>query len=167
MTLQFEDESSSALAVDTEQIAKTVIDRAAEMTGCPYEIMVSLLITDDEQIREMNRQFRQIDRATDVLSFPMLSFEQPGDFSFLEGEDFDADAFDPETGELVLGDIVISAPHVRRQAEEYGHSIEREYAFLIAHSMLHLMGFDHMTPEEDQEMQRRQEEILTSLQYTR
>ena len=103
---------------------------------CPYETEVSLLLTTDEEIKEINRMQRQIDRATDVLSFPMADYETPGDFSHL---DEDAGLFHPDTGELMLGDIVISVDKVFEQAEEYGHSLLREYAFLIAHSMLHLL----------------------------
>ena len=109
----------------------------------------------------MNLEHRQIDRPTDVLSFPMLEYETPGDFSFLE-EDGE-DCFDPDTGELLLGDIVISADKVMEQAEEYGHSVKREYAFLITHSMLHLMGYDHMMEEDAKEMEYLQEEILKEL----
>ena len=95
----------------------------------------------------------------------MVNSETPGDFSFLE-EDSE-DCFDPDPGELLLGDIVISADKVAAQAEEYGHSRRREYAFLIAHSMLHLMGYDHMTPEDAAEMERLQEEILQQLGISR
>ena len=95
----------------------------------------------------------------------MVEYETPGDFGFLEegGED----CFEPDSGELMLGDIVISADKVISQAEEYGHSRKREYAFLIAHSMLHLMGFDHMTEEDAKEMERLQEEILSQLHISR
>ena len=84
--------------------------------------------------------YRQIDAPTDVLSFPMLSYEQAGDFSALE-EDYE-DNFNPDTGEIMLGDIVISVDRVREQAAAYGHSERREFAFLIVHSMLHLFGYD-------------------------
>ena len=133
--------------------------------ACPYEAQVSILITDDDEIHRINLEQRQIDRPTDVLSFPMVNYETPGDFSFLE-EDSE-DCFDPDSGELLLGDIVISADKVAAQAEEYGHSRRREYAFLIAHSMLHLMGYDHMTPEDAAEMERLQEEILQQLGISR
>ena len=132
---------------------------------CPYEAQVSILITDDDEIHRINLEQRQIDRPTDVLSFPMVNYETPGDFSFLE-EDSE-DCFDPDSGELLLGDIVISADKVAAQAKEYGHSRRREYAFLIAHSMLHLMGYDHMTPEDAAEMERLQEEILQQLGISR
>jgi probable rRNA maturation factor len=113
----------------------------------------------------MNREHRGIDRPTDVLSFPNVDYESPADFSNIE--DREEDYFDPESGELCLGDIVISIDKVFEQAKEYGHSPMREYAFLIAHSMLHLLGYDHMEPSEAAVMEAKQEEILTRLGITR
>ena len=112
----------------------------------------------------MNQEYRDVDRATDVLSFPMAEYETPGDFSHLEE---DPDCFHPETGELLLGDIVLSVEKIQEQAKAYGHSEKRELAFLVAHSMLHLMGFDHMTEEDAKEMERLQEEILSQLHISR
>ena len=166
MTLEFENESGTELGLPLEETARMVIEAALDELKCPYEAEVSLLITDNARIQEMNRQFRQIDRATDVLSFPMIQFDQPGDFSFLEEEEPE-ECFNPETGELVLGDIVISAEKVLEQAEEYGHSVKREYAFLIVHSVLHLTGYDHMVPEEAEWMEQRQRQILEQLHITR
>ncbi len=166
MTLEFENESGTELGLPLEETARMVIEAALDELKCPYEAEVSLLITDNARIREMNRQFRQIDRPTDVLSFPMIQFDQPGDFSFLEEEEPE-ECFNPETGELVLGDIVISAEKVLEQAEEYGHSVKREYAFLIVHSVLHLTGYDHMVPEEAEWMEQRQRQILEQLHITR
>ena len=136
-----------------------------EGEGCPYEAQVSIVLTDGRGIREMNREYRGIDRETDVLSFPNVDFEEKGVFDI--GEDSEADYFAPETGELVLGDILISVDRVYGQAQEYGHSVRREFAFLVAHSMLHLCGYDHMEEEERARMERRQEEILTGLGITR
>lgn len=164
MTLFFEEEGSLQLPIDVESIAKRVIEEAIEYEDCPYETEVNLLLTMNDEIHQMNFEFREIDRPTDVLSFPMVDYDEPGDFDFLE----DAfEYFNPETGELMLGDIVISKEKVLSQAEEYGHSIEREYAFLIAHSMLHLFGYDHMEEEERIVMESKQKEILERLQILR
>ncbi|MDE6976854.1 MAG: rRNA maturation RNase YbeY, partial [Lachnospiraceae bacterium] len=133
--------------------------------NCPYEAQVNLLVTDNEGIREYNRQYRNMDSSTDVLSFPMLPFELEADFGLVEGHE--ADYFDPETGELLLGDIIISADKVTEQAEKYGHSAKREFAFLAAHSLLHLCGYDHMETEEAKVMERKQEEVLGRLSITR
>ena len=108
----------------------------------------------------MNLEFRGIDRATDVLSFPMTEFPSPADYAYLDTDD---SSFDPETGELMLGNIVISKERAKEQAEEYGHSVEREFAFLIAHSMLHLLGYDHMEDEERLVMEKKQREVLEML----
>lgn len=164
MTILFEEEGSLKLPLEAEALAEEVIEAALDYEGCPYEVTVSLLLTMNDEIQEMNRNFREIDRATDVLSFPMIEYETAGEFDFLEDEDC---AFDPESGELVLGDIVISKERVISQAEEYGHSIRREYAFLIAHSMLHLMGYDHMEEGERVVMEQKQREILEQLGITR
>ncbi|MBQ8558877.1 MAG: rRNA maturation RNase YbeY [Tyzzerella sp.] len=164
MTLLFEEEGELSLPLECEELAKKVIEAAVDYEECPYETEVNLLLTMNNEIHEMNRQFRQIDRPTDVLSFPMVDYEEPGKFDFLEEA---MEYFNPETGELVLGDIVISKEKVIAQAEEYGHSIEREYAFLIAHSMLHLFGYDHMEEEERAVMEQKQKEILEQLQILR
>lgn len=167
MTLIFEHEAAQALPLPEEELAGQVIEAALEHEGCPYETQISLTVTDSGAIREMNRDFRGIDAPTDVLSFPMLSFQAPGDFSFAEENELLFECFDPESGELLLGDIVVNADRVRSQAEEYGHSLKREYAFLIAHSMLHLLGYDHETPQEAAQMEQCQEEILAGLRITR
>lgn len=164
MTLFFEEEGTLTLDLPCKELAEKVIEAALDYIACPYEAEVNLLLTMNDEIQEMNRNFREIDRPTDVLSFPMIDYENAGDFDFLEDV---MDAFHPESGELMLGDIVISKEKVISQAEEYGHSIEREYAFLIAHSMLHLFGFDHIEDEERMEMEQKQKEILEQLQILR
>ena len=140
MTVDFENEYGNDLGIELYEIAEQVISFTLDYMDCPYEAQVSLLITDNEEIHKINLEHRQIDRPTDVLSFPMVTYETPGDFSFLE--EAGVDCFEPDSGELMLGDIVISADKVLEQSEEYGHSVKREYAFLITHSMLHLMGYD-------------------------
>ena len=150
MSLYIEDESSITLPIEAESIANLVVEAALDYIQCPFEAEVNLLLTDDEAIHEMNQEFRQVDRSTDVLSFPMLEY-----------------AFNPETGELMLGDIVISKEHVLAQAEAYAHSPKREFAFLIAHSMLHLFGFDHMEEEERMIMEAKQREIMEKVQILR
>ena len=110
------------------------------------------------------QDFMDIYQETDVLSFPMLEYDQPGDFSYAEE---DESCFNPDTGELILGDIMISVPKLKEQAETYGHSDLREYAFLITHSLLHLMGYDHMESEEAKVMEEKQKEILEKLGISR
>lgn len=164
MTLNYENESGRTLPFDPMELADKVICAALDYEECPYEAELNLLLTDEEGICTINREMRGIDSPTDVLSFPMLNYAMPGDFSFLEKDEL---AFNPESGELVFGDIVVCVNRVFMQAEEYSHSAVREYAFLIAHSMLHLCGYDHMNPEEARIMEQRQEDILQKMGITR
>ena len=164
MSIIIENEYKGTIDIPYEKIAEEVIAAAIDYENCPYECEVNLLLTDNEEIHRINLEQRQIDRPTDVLSFPMAEYEKPADFSHLEEDPM---LFDPENGEFLAGDIVISMDKVKEQAEAYGHSRAREYAFLIAHSMLHLLGYDHMSPEEAEVMERKQEAALQALGITR
>lgn len=164
MTIEFEKEYDKDLGINYEEIADKVINAALDYEECPYEADVSLTLVDNNRIHDINKEFRDIDRPTDVLSFPMVEYDDAGEFAFLEDED---DCFNPETGELMLGDIIISLDKVEEQAIAYGHSFTREYAFLIAHSMLHLMGYDHMTDDDASIMEAKQRAILDNLNITR
>lgn len=159
MTVYIENEQAKEISFDYEQLLHKIIPFTMEFENCPYEAEVSVVITDDEAIRETNREFRNIDRATDVLSFPMCIYQTPGAFEALEEQD----VFHPETGELLLGDIMISYDHVQKQAEAFGHSEVREFAFLTVHSMLHLFGYDHETEAERSVMEEKQALILDAL----
>ena len=156
MTFYVENETDETFSNEetVEQVATAVLD----MEGCPYEIQLNVLLTDNDGIHAYNKEYRKIDRETDVLSFPNLDFDEPGDFEI--SEDREADYFDPDTGELILGDIIISVDRVKEQAESYGHSQKREFAFLVAHSMLHLCGYDHMEEDEAKVMEAKQREVL-------
>ena len=165
MTFYTESETDVTFSFDWKRIFEQVALQALDMENCPYEVQVSLLLTDNEGIREINKQTREIDKPTDVLSFPNIEYETPSDFE--KAEEQQAGCFDPDSGELVLGDIIISVEKTNQQALEFGHSSLREFAFLVAHSMLHLCGYDHMTPEEEQVMIQKQEAVLQSLNITR
>lgn len=160
MTIVFEAEYDKDLGIDYEEIADKVINAALDYENCPYEAEISLTLTDNAGIHRINREFREIDRPTDVLSFPFVEYDTPGEFDFLEEAE---ECFNPESGELMLGDIVISLDKVLEQAESYGHSVTREYAFLIVHSMLHLMGYDHMEEAEAKLMEEKQRAILDGI----
>lgn len=144
---------------ELEKLIVSVCERAMEYEECDFDAEISVTIVDNEAIREINAEQRGIDKATDVLSFPMLEFDENDEVC----ADYDMD------GELVmLGDIVISLERAKEQAIEFGHSFKREVAFLTAHSMLHLLGYDHIDNEEDERvMFTKQEEILTSMGITR
>lgn len=165
MSFILEAEVEVPFTFDYEELAQRVVNHCLDYAAFPYEAEVNLTLTDNEGIHAINKEFREIDRPTDVLSFPMLSYETPGDFAFLDEEE--GDDFNPDTGEALLGDIVISVEKVFEQAENYGHSVEREYAFLITHSMLHLFGYDHMTEEDAAVMEAKQTEILNQMNILR
>lgn len=165
MIFYIDKECDMEFSFDIEEVAEAVIEKVIEYVKCPYDTEVNILITDNEGIREYNRDYRNIDKETDVLSFPNVDFEIPGDFTHVENR-FE-DYFDPDSGRLLLGDMILSAPKVVEQAKEYGHSEKREFAFLIAHSMLHLCGYDHMEEEERLEMERHQKVILNELEIRR
>jgi probable rRNA maturation factor len=151
MTFCVEMEAPLPLAVN--DITSAVIEAVLESEGCRKDVEVNVLVTDNERVRQLNRDFRQRDEETDVLSFPNVDF----------GADIPLTAFDPDSGLLALGDIVMAAERVNEQAENYGHSLEREYAFLLAHSMLHLLGYDHMEAEAARAMEEKQERVLGQL----
>lgn len=143
----------------TKELEKTVSDVCNEVLSseeCEFDAQISLTLVDDDEIRRINNEQRGIDRATDVLSFPMLEFDENGNC-------IDA-AYEMDGDFVVLGDIVISLERAVKQSEEYGHSLIREVAFLTAHSMLHLLGYDHVDDIEGERiMFKKQEEVLNSL----
>lgn len=131
-----------------------------EEVSVPAE--VSLTLTGPEQIQALNRDFRGTDKVTDVLSFPQWEYNGRKPEEVLQEAERN-----PDSGEVCLGDIVICLERAGEQAEEYGHSLERELGFLTAHSMLHLLGYDHMEPDEEKVMRDKQEKILGALGLTR
>lgn len=168
MTINIEVDEIEGVLVpdfDYEDVIKNTVVGALDYEKCPYEAEVNVLLTNNATIHDINNDTRGIDRPTDVLSFPNNDFPEPANFDLLENEW--EDSFNPETGELLLGDIVISTDKVYEQAEAYNHSPKRELAFLVAHSMLHLMGYDHMEDDERLVMEEKQNEILNNIGYTR
>ncbi|MFV0528080.1 MAG: rRNA maturation RNase YbeY [Lachnospiraceae bacterium] len=161
MTVYIENESDIALPFAIEPLITEVVEAVLAAEKFPLAAEVEVLLTTQEAVQETNKEFRGIDRTTDVLSFPMIEFDKPAEYDILLSNP--AAYKNPDTQEITLGDIQISVPHVVRQAEEYGHSLRRELAFLVAHSMLHLLGYDHMTETEAQDMQDRQEAVLEGL----
>ena len=144
--------------------AAALIRRAAEDTlraeGLQAPCLISVMLTDGEGIRSENRDFRGIDRETDVLSFPLNELE-PGNF------DEESCEHDPDTGEVMLGDMMISLPACEKQGEEYGHGFDREIRYLTVHSVLHLLGYDHMTEADERIMREKQTAILDGIGVTR
>ena len=157
------------LNIPAEKVICQVVDMAAQLESFPVAFQVNVTLTDNDGIWQINREYRNVDRPTDVLSFPMLQYPAAGDFSQVvtQKEESPQDYVDPETGLLNLGDIVISLEKVKEQADEYGHSEKRELAFLTAHSMMHLFGYDHMEDDERVVMEAHQEAVLEKLGITR
>ena len=165
MTFYVENETSTVFGFSEEETVKQVMEEVLNSEKCPYEAEINVLLTNNEEIRQYNMQYRGIDKETDVLSFPNLNYEKAADFKGAAKDE--ADCFNPETGELILGDIIISVDKVKEQSIQYGHSQLREFAFLIAHSMLHLCGYDHMEEKEAEQMEAKQEAVLEKLGITR
>ena len=139
---------------------RKVIRTALEAEGVDFRCEVDVCITDDEGIREINREMREVDKSTDVLSFPV--------FDLTPGELPDEENADPCTGLVPLGDMAIAMEHVTAQAKEYGHSEKRELSYLVVHSVLHLLGYDHLDEGEmKRQMRGREETILAGLGVTR
>lgn len=160
LDLVWEDCQNKIKITDSEINTITqAIEAALDYEEFDYDTEINLMFTDNDGIREINREQRNIDRATDVLSFPMLEQEDGG--IVIYDEDF-------INGRVLLGDIVISLERAEEQAKEYGHSFSREIGFLAVHSVLHLLGYDHELGEaEEKEMFSKQEEILKNIGLTR
>lgn len=165
MTVNFEKDDEYKFDFDAENDIIRTIEACLDYVDCPYEAEVNVLLTDNTVIHEMNLETRNIDRPTDVLSFPLISYDEPAVFDFSEDEEIEL--CNPDSGELLLGDIVISVERAEEQAKEYGHSLRREILFLICHSMLHLFGYDHESDDEREKMESMQREILNGLGIVR
>lgn len=149
MNILFENNTDFNFDLSKRQLLNTVIEETLKYENFTQDVEISLIIVTNDEIQKINSKFRNIDRPTDVLSFPLI------DFANGEEPDF--------TETVILGDIVISIEKAISQAEEYGHSLERELGFLTAHSMLHLLGYDHIDPEEEKIMFAKQKEILNNI----
>lgn len=140
-----------------EEIITKVTKTVLELEGIKHDLDIYITLTNDEEIHKINKEYRDVDRPTDVLSFPMFERDE---ISKLREEKLD-------DVEEILGDIIISIPKVKEQAEEYGHSYERELAYLTTHGMLHLLGYDHMIDEEKTIMREHEEKVLEKLNILR
>lgn len=165
MTIYLEDESGYCFDFSVRRQLDKLAAYVGKRVSCPFETEVSVTLVEKEEIYRLNKEFREVDRPTDVLSFPMMEYDEPADFT---GPLFQQSlTISPETGELVLGDIVICPAIVCEQAMEYGHSELREFSFLVVHSLLHLFGYDHMEEEERLQMEDMQKKIMQELQINR
>ena len=165
MSVYIENELDYELPIRYREIVNEIISPAMDYVSCPYECEINVIFTDNEGIRTINKEFRNIDAPTDVLSFPLIEYETAADFNIVENDS--VDNFNQDSGELMLGDIILNVDRIKSQADEFNHSISRELAFLTAHSMLHLFGYDHIDDDERIIMEEKQEEILNMKGYTR
>ncbi|HZK27328.1 MAG TPA: rRNA maturation RNase YbeY [Thermoclostridium sp.] len=143
-----------------KKLLTRAIKTALQHEEIEHDIMVSFLLMENDEIRSINSKLRNNDNVTDVISFPMLDMEN-GRFK-TEPEEFDMDQ-----GMLFLGDIVISIPKAIEQAQQYGHCVDREVAFLSVHGLFHLLGYDHQTPEDEENMTKKQENVLALMDLSR
>ena len=165
MTIYLEDMGKVTFPFEPEEQIKKLAAFVTDFVKCPYEPEISVTLVTKEEIHELNRTHRNVDRPTDVLSFPMMEYDAPADFS---GEKFCKTlTVSPESEEMMLGDIVLCSEVVCEQAEVYGHSLLLEFSFLVVHSLLHLFGYDHMEEDERAEMEEKQREIMKKLQILR
>ncbi len=165
MAVYIENEVRASFPFDAQALVERLAAACMEAEQGPKAWQLHVLFLDGPGIRGYNKEYRGIDKETDVLSFPNLDFDRPGDFASALAQPWACE--DPDTGEVVLGDIALNISRVESQAEEYGHSLEREFAFLVAHSLYHLCGYDHMEEEEAACMEQKQEALLSSLGIVR
>lgn len=154
------EQNKEEITAELTDTIQAVCDRALKSEECDFDAEISITFTDNDGIRQINKEYRGIDKPTDVLSFPMLEFDENGIASDAE--------LDSDGDLIMLGDIVISLERAREQSIEFGHSFKREVAFLTAHSMLHLLGYDHVDDVEGEKLMRqKQDAVLNSLGITR
>ncbi len=140
-----------------EELIKKVVNEVLLEEKIVVDVDVYITLTNNEEIHKINSEFRNVDKATDVLSFPMYERDEIPNLKKKSDDGV----------EKILGDIIISVEKVKEQAEEYGHSFERELAYLVTHGMLHLLGYDHMIDEEKKVMREKEEEILGIMNISR
>ena len=157
MNLPITFETENPFRFDAEQLLRQVAEAVLKSENVPEACEIDVLLTDNDSIREINLSERGIDAPTDVLSFPAVEYKTPGQIPSRKEEPL---LYLPDSGELFLGDMVISVDKVLSQAEEYGHSPRRELACLAAHSCFHLLGYDHETEEDRIRMEEKQEAVL-------
>ena len=165
MSVTLDIELATLCPHDAAALMEKVANACAKCEGVSLPLDVHILLTDDEEIREINREYRQIDRATDVLSFPAIAYA-PGKTAG-QSEKRISREMDVGSGCCFLGDIIISIPRAKEQAAEYGHSLTRELGYLTAHAMFHLMGYDHMEEDEKRSMRAMEEKALASVGINR
>lgn len=178
-------ENEYTLPFDEKRLSKKIAQKVFEVENISYDFSFTISIVSNKKIKSINKKMRGIDKSTDVLSFPYINFDKPSNFkkyiktkriilisnwkeSIIKPKYIiDPSIMDIDSNTIYLGDIVISYDTMIKQAKDYGHSIKREYSFLLTHSLLHLLGYDHMVKKDENKMFKKQELILSSLSINR
>ena len=168
LNITYEKSLDKIFGFNVENITKRVLTEAMLIEKVPFDISINVSIVADKKIKNINKEERNIDKVTDVLSFPVVDLKKPATYNvFYKNKKLDIDYLDLDTNTVFMGDIVINKNRVLSQSKLYNHSIKREYAFLLTHSFLHLVGFDHMKKNDEEKMCIEQEKILTKLKISR
>ena len=168
LNIDYDKKLDKVFGFNVENITKKVLSEAMNVEKVPFDISINLSIVSDKKIKTINKSERNIDKVTDVLSFPVVDYKKPATYDvFFKNKKISIDYLDLDTNTVFLGDIVINKNRVLSQSKLYNHSIKREYAFLLTHSFLHLVGFDHMKKNDEEKMCMEQEKILTKLKISR
>ena len=168
LNIDYDKKLDKVFDFNVENITKRVLMEAMIIEKVPFDISINVDIVADKKIKNINKQERNIDKVTDVLSFPVVNFKRPATYNlFYNNKKIDIDYLDLDTNTVFLGDIVINKNRVLSQSKLYNHSIKREYAFLLTHSFLHLVGYDHMKKNDEERMCKEQEKVLTKLKIYR
>ena len=168
LNIDYDKKLDKVFGFDVENISKRVLTEAMLVEKVPFDISINVSIVADKKIKSINISERNIDKVTDVLSFPVVDLKKPATYNvFYKNKKLDIDFLDLDTNTVFMGDIVINKNRVLSQSKLYNHSIKREYAFLLTHSFLHLVGYDHMKKNDEEKMCIEQEKILTKLRISR
>ena len=162
---EIDDDIRSDLDPAMTELMQRAADQALVSEGVSRACTVTVRLCGDDAIHEINREFRGVDRSTDVLSFPTVNY--PTGVTAGKADKLIRREYDDELNACMLGDLVISVPHIYAQAQEYGHSPRREAAYLLVHGICHLMGYDHMQDDEKAVMRAMEEKILSAVNMTR
>ena len=162
------EDNKYAFDFDYKKLAKKIVKELFRIENINYDFSFSLLIVDKKAIKKINKEQRDTNKITDVLSFPSIDFKKPSNLKpYIKGDVYDISILDLTTKTIYLGDVVMCYDKIISQSIEYNHSIKREFSFLLVHSLLHLLGYDHIDIKDERKMFKKQDEILDSLNIKR
>ena len=168
LNITYDEKLDKVFGFNVENVTKKVLNKCNEVEKVPFDTSINVSIVNDSKIKKINKEERNIDKVTDVLSFPILDLKKTKDYKkFYKNKKLNIEFLDLDTNTVLLGDVVINKNKVLSQSKLYNHSIKREYAFLLTHSFLHLVGYDHMKKNDEEKMCKEQEKILNNLKINR